>query len=72
MGLLVKVLKGWIVDFLGDCKIKDFEWLCKFEVGSVMIRGCMGGMGLVFNMGEMIVMCCVFKLDVGVVGYGYV
>lgn len=33
--------------------------LCGFEIGFVMICGCMGGMGLLFNLGEVIVICVV-------------
>ena len=72
MGLLAKAPKGRIADLLGDRKTKDFEWLRKPEVGSVMIRGRMGGTGSAFNMGEMTVTRCALKLNTGVVGHGYV
>ena len=72
MGLLAKAPKGRIADLLGDRKTEGFEWLRKPEVGSVMIRGRMGGTGSAFNMGEMTVTRCALKLNTGVVGHGYV
>ena len=72
MGLLAKAPKGRIADLLGDCAETGLEWLRKPEVGSVMIRGRMGGTGSAFNLGEMTVTRCALKLDAGVVGHGYV
>lgn len=72
MGLLAKAPKGRIADLLGDRAETGFEWLRKPEVGSVMIRGRMGGTGSAFNMGEMTVTRCALKLEAGVVGHGYV
>jgi alpha-D-ribose 1-methylphosphonate 5-triphosphate synthase subunit PhnG len=73
MGLLAKAREGQILDLLGE--LKDgltFDWLRKPEVGSVMIRGRMGGTGSAFNMGEMTVTRCALKLKPGVIGHGYV
>lgn len=42
------------------------------EIGSVMVRGRMGGTGDAFNMGEMTVSRCSISLQTGEVGHGYV
>lgn len=72
MGLMAKAPQGRVADLLGDRAAAEFEWLRKPEVGSVMIRGRMGGTGSAFNMGEMTVTRCALKLGAGVVGHGYV
>lgn len=72
MGLLAKAPEGRVAELLGARDGFGFEWLRKPEVGSVMIRGRMGGSGSAFNMGEMTVTRCALKLEGGVVGHGYV
>lgn len=42
------------------------------EIGSVMVRGRMGGEGDAFNLGEMTVTRCSVALDDGTVGHGYI
>jgi alpha-D-ribose 1-methylphosphonate 5-triphosphate synthase subunit PhnG len=50
----------------------DFEWLRRPEIGTIMVRGRMGGTGAPFNMGEMTVTRCSVRLPDGEVGHGYV
>ena len=42
------------------------------EIGSVMVRGRMGGKGDAFNLGEMTVSRCSVQLSCGTVGHGYI
>lgn len=42
------------------------------EIGSVMVRGRIGGTGAPFNLGEMTVTRCSLRLPCGAVGHAYV
>lgn len=42
------------------------------EIGAVMVRGRMGGVGAAFNLGETTVTRCSVRLADGTVGHGYV
>lgn len=42
------------------------------EIGTVMVRGRIGGTGAPFNLGEMTVTRCSVRLEDGTVGHGYV
>jgi alpha-D-ribose 1-methylphosphonate 5-triphosphate synthase subunit PhnG len=42
------------------------------ETGMVMVRGCAGGDGAQFNLGEMTVTRCAVRLACGTVGHAYV
>ncbi|TMV64265.1 phosphonate C-P lyase system protein PhnG, partial [Thioclava sp. BHET1] len=70
MGLLARVRP----DALAALWDEDppHEMLRPPEIGSVMVRGRMGGTGAAFNLGEMIVTRCSLKLADGAVGHGYV
>ena len=50
----------------------EFEVIRSPEIGSVMVRGRMGGTGDTFNMGEMTVTRASVKLSCGTVGHGYI
>ena len=50
----------------------EFEVIRSPEIGSVMVRGRMGGTGDAFNLGEMTVTRASVKLSCGTVGHGYV
>jgi len=50
----------------------DFEWLRKPEIGTVMVRGAMGGTGAAFNLGEMTVTRCALQIGGDVVGHAYI
>ena len=49
----------------------EFEVIRSPEIGSVMVRGRMGGIGDAFNLGEMTVTRASIKLSCGTVGHGY-
>lgn len=73
MSLLAKAPEGRAAALLGDAATRPgFNWLRAPEIGSVMVRGRMGGTGDAFNMGEMTVTRCALKLGCGTVGHGYV
>lgn len=50
----------------------EFEVIRSPEIGSVMVRGRMGGTGDAFNLGEMTVTRTSVKLSCGTVGHGYI
>ena len=73
MSLLAKAPEGRTAALLDIATARPgFDWLRAPEVGSVMVRGRMGGTGDAFNMGEMTVTRCALKLGCGTVGHGYV
>ena len=73
MSLLAKAPEGRTAALLDTATARPgFDWLRAPEVGSVMVRGRMGGTGDAFNMGEMTVTRCALKLGCGTVGHGYV
>lgn len=49
-----------------------YQWLRPPEIGSVMVRGRMGGVGAPFNLGETTVTRCALRLEDGRVGHAYV
>ena len=53
-------------------RVPSFDWLRPPEIGGVMVRGRMGGMGEPFNVGEMTVTRCALRLESGEVGHAYV
>lgn len=50
----------------------DHDTLRPAEVGTVMVRGRIGGTGAPFNLGEMTVTRCSVRLTCGTVGHGHV
>ncbi len=73
MSLLAKAPEGLAAGHLDATQTRPaFDWLRAPEVGSVMVRGRMGGTGDAFNLGEMTVTRCALKLGCGTVGHGYV
>lgn len=65
------------VKFIDECWQKaglspEFEVIRSPEIGSVMVRGRMGGTGDAFNLGEMTVTRASVKLSCGTVGHGYI
>lgn len=73
MGLLAKAR----TEDLGQCfatlaNLPDFKWLQPPEIGAVMVRGRMGGVGAPFNLGEMSVTRCALTITSGEVGHAYV
>lgn len=52
-------------------KLPQYSFLRQPEIGLTMVRGRAGGMGEVFNLGEMTVTRCVVKI-LDTTGFGYV
>ncbi|QDY71429.1 phosphonate C-P lyase system protein PhnG [Qingshengfaniella alkalisoli] len=73
MSLMARAPSGRLTEL---CSEAEFEAQGDFirapEVGSVMVRGRMGGTGDAFNLGEMTVTRCAISLADGVAGHGYV
>lgn len=73
LGFLARAPEGQAAKLLAATGLApEFEYLRPPEIGSVMLRGRMGGSGGPFNMGEMTVTRCSLKLASGEVGHGYV
>ena len=73
MGLLARAPEGRVAELLSRVGTEeDKTWLRAPEIGSVMVRGRIGGTGAPFNLGEMAVTRCALRLTSGVVGHGHV
>lgn len=73
LGCLARAPEGRAAQLLASAGLApEFEYLRPPEIGSVMLRGRMGGSGGPFNLGEMTVTRCSLKLATGEVGHGYV
>ncbi|RJE82308.1 phosphonate C-P lyase system protein PhnG [Paracoccus onubensis] len=73
LGCLARAPEGRAAQLLALAGLApEFEYLRPPEIGSVMLRGRMGGSGGPFNLGEMTVTRCSLKLASGEVGHGYV
>ncbi|MDP0927833.1 phosphonate C-P lyase system protein PhnG [Paracoccus onubensis] len=73
LGCLARAPEGRAAQLLTSAGLApEFEYLRPPEIGSVMLRGRMGGSGGPFNLGEMTVTRCSLKLATGEVGHGYV
>ena len=73
MGLLAKTHSEDLRQcFAGLANLPDFKWLQPPEIGAVMVRGRMGGVGAPFNLGEMSVTRCALMIASGEVGHAYV
>ena len=73
MSLLAKAPEGLAAGHLDAMQTRPaFDWLRAPEVGSVMVRGRMGGTGDAFNLGEMTVTRCALTLGTGEVGHAYI
>jgi alpha-D-ribose 1-methylphosphonate 5-triphosphate synthase subunit PhnG len=70
MSLLAKAKPARLADLLPD--LPGHEFLRHPEVGSVMVRGRIGGTGGAFNLGEMTVTRTSVRLDDGAVGHAWV
>lgn len=70
MSLLAKAPPARLAALLPD--LPETALLRPAEVGSVMVRGRVGGTGAQFNLGEMTVTRCSLRLDCGAVGHAYV
>lgn len=73
LSLLAKAPEGRAAALLDAATQRpDFAWLRAPEIGSVMVRGRMGGTGAPFNLGEMSVTRCSLTIADGPTGHGYV
>jgi alpha-D-ribose 1-methylphosphonate 5-triphosphate synthase subunit PhnG len=73
MLVLAEAAVGEIEALLGELgPAQACEDLRKPETGLVMVRGCIGGDGAAFNLGEATVSRSVVRLATGEVGFGYV
>ncbi len=71
LGLLARAQQGRLVE-LCEGLTAGFSWLRRPEIGTVMVRGRMGGTGAPFNLGEITVTRASLQLATGPVGHGYV
>ncbi len=73
LSLLAKADEGHVAELLDAIEgVPSFTWLRPPEIGSVMVRGRVGGSGEPFNLGEMTVTRCSLKIPSGEIGHGYV
>lgn len=73
MSLMARAPEGRVVALLDATLPRPaFTWLRPPEIGTVMVRGRMGGTGAPFNLGEMTVTRCALRLASGEVGHAYV
>lgn len=70
MGLLARADAKGLAELFPD--LPDHSTLRPPQVGSVMVRGRIGGIGQPFNLGEMTVSRCSVKLATGEVGHAHV
>lgn len=70
MGLLARADAKGLADLFPD--LPDHSSLRPPQVGAVMVRGRIGGIGQPFNLGEMTVSRCSVKLVTGEVGHAHV
>ncbi len=73
MSTLAKAPAGLLAEAWQQADVAQrFEWLRAPEIGTVMVRGAMGGTGAPFNLGELTVTRCALRLDDGTVGHAYI
>lgn len=73
LGLMARAPDGQVTALLAEAGLAPaFDWLRQPEIGTVMVRGRIGGMGGAFNLSEMTVTRAVLKLACGTVGHGHV
>lgn len=73
LGLLARAQEGRVAALLGEAGLAaSFDWLRRPEIGTVMVRGRIGGTGSAFNLSEMTVTRASIRLDCGAVGHGHV
>ena len=73
LGLLAKADAGELMGCWASANLSpNYTELRSPEIGTVMVRGRMGGKGDAFNLGEMTVSRCSVQLSCGTVGHGYI
>lgn len=71
MGLLARATPARLADLM-PAPLPEHALLRAPEIGSVMVRGRIGGTGAPFNLGEMTVTRCSLRLSCGAVGHAHV
>lgn len=71
MGLLARAAPARLAELL-PAPLPAHDLLRPPEIGSVMVRGRIGGTGAPFNLGEMTVTRCSLRLEGGAVGHAHV
>ncbi|MEY4982363.1 MAG: phosphonate lyase system protein PhnG [Pseudomonadota bacterium] len=71
MGLLARAAPARLAELL-PAPLPAHDLLRLPEIGSVMVRGRIGGTGAPFNLGEMTVTRCSLRLPCGAVGHAHV
>ena len=71
MGLLARAAPARLAELL-PAPLPAHDLLRAPEIGSVMVRGRIGGTGAPFNLGEMTVTRCSLRLEGGAVGHAHV
>ena len=72
LGLLATAAPGRLAALTDGIAWPDADWLRPAEIGTVMVRGRIGGTGAPFNLGEMTVTRASVRLPCGTVGHGHV
>ncbi len=73
MSTLAKAPAGLLAEAWQQADMaQGFAWLRAPEIGTVMVRGAMGGTGAPFNLGELTVTRCALRLEDGTVGHAYI
>lgn len=73
LGLLARAPQGRLSELCAAAGVEaPFVWLRRPEIGTVMVRGRVGGTGAPFNLGEVTVTRASLRLPGGEVGHGYV
>lgn len=70
MGLLARSTPERLASLCAD--LPPHDMLRPPEIGSVMVRGRIGGTGQPFNLGEVTVTRCVLRLTTGEIGHAHV
>ena len=70
MGLLARAKPSRLAELFPD--LPDHSFLRAPEIGAVMVRGRIGGVGQPFNLGEMTVTRCTLCVENGPVGHAHV
>lgn len=71
MGLLARARPAQLAALM-PADLPEHRLVRAAEIGSVMVRGRIGGTGAPFNLGEMTVTRCSLRLPCGAVGHAYV
>lgn len=71
MGVLARAQLNELQPHEAALKDAEYQLIRAPEIGMTLVRGCMGGDGAAFNVGEMSVTRCVVRLADGRTGYSY-